>query len=144
MSETMAVSEAARRYLASLSPEERVQQQSDLMRFTQWLRGDQAVAEITPLQVETYQATLESTGADTNKRLMPVKTFLGWVDEKGLAPTRLAKYVKLKRTAGPRRPFSTRRRSTRTPRSRRAPLNSAARSRPCTRRTLSTLQSRGR
>lgn len=103
MSETVAVQAAAGQYLASLSAEERMAQQADIMRFVQWLPKDKTVAGLTPYEIESYQAQLESTGADTNKRLAAVKGFLGWVDDKNLAPNRLGKYVKLKRVAGGRR-----------------------------------------
>lgn len=107
MSETTTVGDAVRQYLGGLVPDERVKQQPDLVRFAQWLGNSAQLTTITPLQVESYQAQLETTGADTNKRLAAVKGFLGWMDDKGLGAARLAKYVKLKRVPASKRATGT-------------------------------------
>lgn len=108
MSDSLTVADAVRQYLATLAAEERATQQADLIRFTQWINDSRfRVTDLTPLQIENYQAALEATGADTNKRLAAVKGFLGWVDDKGYAPQRLAKYVKLKRVPAARRAGAT-------------------------------------
>jgi len=104
MTDSKTVSDAIRQYLMNaLKPDERVRHQPDLLRFSQWVGHMTPLTSLTPLQIETYQAQLESAGAGTEKRLDAVKRFLTWVDDKGLAQQRLARYIKLKRTPGGRR-----------------------------------------
>ncbi len=89
----------ASEYLATLRPQERSDQQQEIMRFARWFGSERPVGELSMRALESYLAQVEATGADTNRRLGPLRSFLVYAEEQGYVADRLSKYIRVKRTA---------------------------------------------
>lgn len=97
--DSLAVAEAASRYIAGLAQEARLAEQQELNKFVWWFGSDRRLDELTGLTLEQYQAQVEDSGADQAKRLGPLKSFLAFCHKQGYLSTNLAKFVKPKRAS---------------------------------------------
>jgi transcription elongation factor GreA len=86
-------------YIASLPVEIKQIHQRELSRFVRWFGGNRNPGDITGQTLETYQQQVESTGADAGRRLEPLKSFVLFLQRKGLIEKDLSKVVKAKRAA---------------------------------------------
>jgi transcription elongation factor GreA len=93
------ITEAAAEYLGSLSPNDRVDQQPEVLRFVRWFGPDQPPADLGLRQVETYQSQVEATGADVAQRLAPLRGFLRYLEAQNYIGENLAKHIKVRRTS---------------------------------------------
>lgn len=73
--------------------------QGELNRFIRWCGRDRRAADLTPLEIEGFCATLEGAGDDRNHRLTIVKMFLSHLHRTGLTATNLAGHAKIRRTS---------------------------------------------
>ncbi len=97
--DSLAVAEAASRYIASLPQEVRWAEQQELNKFVWWFGSDRRLDELTGLTLEQYQAQVEDSGADQARRLGPLKSFLAFAHKQGYLTINLAKFVKPKRAS---------------------------------------------
>ena len=97
------IAEAANEFLATLSPQARLDQQQEVLRFTRWLGGELAPGELGLRQIETYQSQVEATGADVAQRLAPLRNFLRYLEAQGYLVENLAKHIKVRRSTSSRR-----------------------------------------
>jgi len=101
------MAEAAGEYLATLSPEVRLDQQPEILRFVRWFGPELPPAELGLRQVETYQSQVEATGADVALRLAPLRNFLRFLEAEEYVGENLAKHIKARRASGARRGTTT-------------------------------------
>lgn len=87
----------ATEYLATLSQTERLEQQQEVMRFVRWYGPEAPVAEVGMRNLESYLSQVEASGADSARRLMPLRSFLAYAENQGYLPERLSKLVRVKR-----------------------------------------------
>lgn len=90
--------EAVVEFIASLPVEFRQAHQQELSRFVRWFGGKRKTNDITGQTLETYQQQVESTGANAGQRMEPLKSFLLFLQRKGVIDNGLSKIVKAKRT----------------------------------------------
>lgn len=96
----LSISGVASEYLATLPQEERLEQQQEVMRFVRWYGSERSLADLGMRSVESYLAQVEATGADTSRRLGPLRSFFIYAEEQGYLPERLSKYIRIKRASG--------------------------------------------
>ena len=94
------MSEAASQYLGTLSADERLDQQPEVLRFVRWFGPELAPADLGLRAVETYQNQVEATGADVALRLAPLRGFLRYLESQGCIVENLAKHIKVRRATG--------------------------------------------
>jgi transcription elongation factor GreA len=91
------LSEAATRYLAKLTPEEREARQPEVNRFVRWFGSERPVAQLTPPEVANYAERLSLSDTDYAKRLEQVRAFLVCAKKDGWTPGNLSVHLKAKR-----------------------------------------------
>src|SRR5436305_1976264 len=96
----MTLNEAAGRYLATLKAEQLNATQTELNRFVRWYGSTSKLSELRAQDVESYQEQVEKTGADTGRRLEPLKLFLAFAHKQGLTETNLGRLIKARRSTG--------------------------------------------
>ena len=82
-------------FLTRLKVEEQRNGQQELNRFIQWCGRDRGVDELTPSEVAEYGEFAGMWGADSAKKLKPVKSFLTYLKERGLTAINLAPHLKV-------------------------------------------------
>jgi transcription elongation factor GreA len=92
------VTEAMGRYLATLKPEDKQNQQQELNRFVRWFER-RPMSELSAQEVERYQEEFEKTGADS-RRLEPIKLFLAFSQKHGFTDINYGKFIRIKRVTG--------------------------------------------
>ncbi|MHB1133716.1 MAG: transcription elongation factor GreA [Chloroflexota bacterium] len=97
------MAEAANQFLQSLSPEARLDQQQEVLRFVRWYGTEQPLNDLGLRQIETYQTQVEATGADVALRLAPLRNFLRYLEAQGYLAENLAKHIKVRRSTLSRR-----------------------------------------
>jgi len=68
--------EAASRYLATLSTEERNSIQADINRFTRWFGSQKQMASLSAAEIENYAERMSQSDTDYVKKLETAKAFL--------------------------------------------------------------------
>jgi transcription elongation factor GreA len=96
---TTTIAETVLEYVAGLPAESRQTHQQELSRFARWFGGDRQPSDLTGQTIETYQQQIENTGADAARRLEPLKSFLTFLQKKGLADQGLSKNIKSKKVS---------------------------------------------
>lgn len=89
--------QAVTEYLGSQRAEERRSAQQELARFLRWCGRSREINTLTPMEVEEYCGTLESTGQESSQRLAIFKAFLVYIRRQGWTATSLAPHAKLRR-----------------------------------------------
>lgn len=89
--------DVAAEYLATLSPDDRGEQQPEIMRFLRWFGTDRPLEQLGPRDLEDYQEQVETSGADVSRRLMPVRALLAYGERQGVITIRLSKRIRIKR-----------------------------------------------
>jgi transcription elongation factor GreA len=69
----------------------------DLSRFVAWCGRDQKVQALSPAEVADYAQYIGAGGADSAKRLGPVRTFLTFLKKEGWTETGLAPHLRVPR-----------------------------------------------
>lgn len=95
------VYEAVTQFLANLPQENKASYEGELNKFMRWFGGDRTVSDITARDVESYQEDITTQrGANTERRLRPIKEFLAFAYSQKWLDENVSKYIRLKRVAG--------------------------------------------
>ena len=89
--------EAARHFLASLSPEEAKVSQQEVYKFVRWYSWECPFAAITAPEVANYAERLSSSDTDYAKKLELIRAFLIYAKNKGWTKINLATHLKTKK-----------------------------------------------
>jgi len=90
--------EAARRFLAGLPEEKRVDIQQEIYRFVRWYGWEQPFVAITPPQVANYAEHLSQSDTDFTRKLARVRVFLTHAKKQGWSSQNLAVHLKARKT----------------------------------------------
>lgn len=96
ISQSLSLGEAASRFLASLSPEERGRSQQEVYGFIRWYGWERPFARLTASEVANYAERLSSSDTDYRKKLELVRAFLVYAKKEGWTRTSLATHLKIK------------------------------------------------
>ena len=89
--------EAARRFLASLSPEEGELSQQEIYRFVRWYGRERPLAELTASEVASYAERLSLSDTDYIRKLELIRTFLVYAKKEGWSQANLAIHLKARK-----------------------------------------------
>ncbi len=99
----VALAEAVKTYLATLSPEQRHESQQELNKFVRWWGGERPVSELNAREIGDYSDNVSSAHVtDPVKKLEPVRSFLSYARKKKLVTVSLAPHLRVSK-ARPRR-----------------------------------------
>lgn len=90
----------ATEYLATLPQAERIEQQQEVMRFIRWYGPELPVSDVGMRNLESYLAQVEASGADSARRLTPLRSFLAYAEDQGYMTDKLSKLVRVRRATG--------------------------------------------
>ena len=96
-SQDINLGEAATRFLASLSPEERGAGQQEVYRFVRWYGRERPLAGLTAPEVANYAERLSLSDASYVKKLEVIRAFLIYAKKEGWSKTNLATQLKAKK-----------------------------------------------
>jgi transcription elongation factor GreA len=113
-SQSLSLSEAASRFLASLPAEEGEKSQQAIYGFVRWYGGQRTLTQLTAHEVENYAERLSSAQSNYLANVEQVRAFLAYAKKQGWSQTNLATHLKTRKTKT-RLPSSTRRRAASTP-----------------------------
>jgi len=97
----VALSEAAARFGAVLSEEERSSALIEVNRFVRWYGAGRRVSELRGHEVSQYTEVLGPATAETSRRVDHVRTFLVYLKKEGLLPVNLAAHLRLRKASPP-------------------------------------------
>ena len=72
--------------------------QGELNRFVRWCGRDRQASSLTPLEIESYCASLEGTGEDGSRRVAITRKFLSFLHNSGRTYENMASHAKLRRS----------------------------------------------
>lgn len=72
----LSLGDAANRYIATLSPEDRAAHQVDINRFTRWFGSQRQITNLTASEIENYAERMSQSDTDFDRKLEIVKQFL--------------------------------------------------------------------
>jgi len=96
-SQNMNLAEAARQFLASLSPEDAKSSQQEIHRFVRWYGGQRPLSGLTAHEVSNYAERLPLSDAEYSKKLDQVRTFLKYTNKAGWTKANLSVHLKVKK-----------------------------------------------
>ncbi len=96
------LTEAARRYLETLSDKERIASQAEVQRFVRWCGADRACGRLHGQEVANYAETLTGGITDAALRAEVARAFLAFAKKAGYTSTNLGSHLRLRKTAGGR------------------------------------------
>ena len=100
------LAQALSQYLATLDSTRRRNGHQELNRFVHWCGRSRAVGELSPPEIGEYAESAGMWGADSAKKLEPVKSFLAYLKRKSLIAVGLAPHLKASRSkSGTRRVY---------------------------------------
>ena len=100
------MAQALSQYLASLNATGRRDGHQELNRFVHWCGRSRPVGALSPPEIGEYAESAGMWGADSTKKLEPVKSFLAYLKRKGLIAVGLAPHLKASRSkSGTRRVY---------------------------------------
>ncbi len=102
-SQTLSLGEAASRFLAKLSPDERSASQQEVYRFVRWYGWEQPFAGLTASEVANYAEQLSSSDTDYIKKLELIRAFLVYAKKEGWTNTNLATHLRIRKGKIPSR-----------------------------------------
>lgn len=94
---SLSLGEAASRFLASLSPEEKSRSQQEVYNFVRWYGWECPFAGLTAPEVANYAERLSLSDADYTRKLELVRAFLIYATKEGWIKTNLAAHLKTKK-----------------------------------------------
>ncbi len=94
------LAELVTEYLSSLRPAQRADEQQELMRFVRYYGSDFAVARMDMRRLEGYLGEVEQSGADSTRRLTPLRSLLIYAEHHGYSEEKLSKLVRIRRVGG--------------------------------------------
>ena len=86
--------EALSQYLAGLKDGKQPGGQQEVNRFIKWCGSDRVADKLTPAEVAEYAESAGLWGADSAKKLLPVKSFLTFMRQRGITAVSLAPHLK--------------------------------------------------
>ena len=89
--------QAASRFLASLSANEREVSQQEVYKFVRWYRWERPFSGLTAPEVANYAERLSLSDTDYIKKLELIKAFLVYAKKEGWTKTNLAAHLKTKK-----------------------------------------------
>jgi transcription elongation factor GreA len=89
--------DAASRFLATLSAEERAGSQPDLNRFVRWFGSQRAIASLNAAEVENYAERLSQSDKDYTRKLETVKAFLAGAKKSKWTKSNLGTNLKIRK-----------------------------------------------
>jgi transcription elongation factor GreA len=92
--------EAAVRFLAKLSPQEREASQPEVYKFVRWYGWDRPCNRLTAPEVASYAEQLSLSDTDYTKKLELIRSFLAYAKKEGWSQTNLATHLKTKKSKG--------------------------------------------
>ena len=95
--QNLSLGEAASRFLAKLSPEERETSQQEISKFVRWLGRGRLLAGLTAPEVASYAEQLPSSDTDYVKKIELIRAFLVYAKKEGWSETNLAAHLKAKK-----------------------------------------------
>ena len=100
--ESPSLGEAAARFLAKLSPQEREASQPEVYKFARWYGWERPFARLTAPEVASYAEQLSLSDTDYARKLELVRAFLAHAKKEGWSRTNLAAHLKTRKAkAGP-------------------------------------------
>ncbi len=90
--------ELATKYLGTLQPDARQQQQPEVNRFVHWFGGDRPVVDLRGHDVANYAEGIAGNVADLPRRLETIRAFLAFARKEKVTPTNLGVHVRLRKT----------------------------------------------
>ena len=94
--------EAVRRYLATLSDDERIASQAEVERFVRWCGADRPIEQVRGQEVANYAETITGTVTDAGQRAEAVRALLAYAKKAGLTGTNLGTHLRLRKTTAAR------------------------------------------
>ena len=94
----LSLGEAASRYLATLSAEERTVSHADINRFTRWFGSQRTITSLTAVEIENYAERMSQSDTDYIKRLETAKLFLTAAKKSKWTKTNFATNLKIRKT----------------------------------------------
>jgi transcription elongation factor GreA len=97
--DSLSISDAARRFAQSLSPEKHLDSQ-EALRFARWFGEERSAPEVRPADLEAYVDTFGATAPNAMARADALKGFLAYAHKQGMMPERLVTHVRVRRPTG--------------------------------------------
>ena len=85
-------------YVATQAAADRRLIQGELNRFVRWCGRDRQARSLTPLEIESYCASLEGTGEEGSHRVAITRKFLSYLHNSGSTYENMAPHAKLRRS----------------------------------------------
>jgi hypothetical protein len=95
--ENLSLGEAASRFLATLSPEERGASQLEIYKFIRWYGWEQPFARLTAAEVANYAERLSLSDTDYARKLELIRAFLTYAKKEGWSKSNLATHLKTRK-----------------------------------------------
>ena len=90
--------DAATRFLAKLSSQEREASQPEVYKFVRWYGWEQTFGGLSPAAVANYAEQLSQSDADYQKKLELTRAFLTYARKQGWSRVNLATHLKARKT----------------------------------------------
>jgi transcription elongation factor GreA len=103
----LSLGEAAKRFLATISAEERTNSQADINRFTRWFGSQRPISSLTAAEVENYAERMSQSDSDYTRKLENVKVFLTAAKKVKWTKTNFATSLKTRKTKSKNQTRST-------------------------------------
>lgn len=97
-SKSPALSEAASRFLAKVSSEDKGASQQEVSRFVRWFGQERRFSGLTAPEVANYAERLSSSDTDYARKLELIRAFLVYAKKEGWSSTSLATHLKSKKS----------------------------------------------
>jgi transcription elongation factor GreA len=97
--EPFKLSQAAARFIASLSVETRKDSQAEVYRFARWFGADRAIGDLRGHDIDLYAQSLGPATAVVLRRAEAVRSFLAFARKEGLTATNLASHLRLRKSS---------------------------------------------
>jgi transcription elongation factor GreA len=104
----LTLGEAAARFLATLSAEERTATQPDIDRFVRWFGSQRSIAALNAPEIENYAERLSQSDKDYSRKLDTVKAFLAGAKKSKWTKSNLGTNLKTKKTRARNKATSSR------------------------------------
>jgi hypothetical protein len=89
------LSQAATRFVASLSGERRKESQAEVHRFARWFGADRPIGDLRAYDVELYAKSLGAGTPDVMRRAEIIRSFLTFAKKERLTSANLAPALRL-------------------------------------------------
>ena len=101
---SLTLAQAATQFLASLSPQDRETAQQEVNKFIRWYGMERRIKGLAAQEVARYAERMDTSSANVEARLGPVKAFLSYAKKEGLTAANLSVHMRVKKRAAKRKP----------------------------------------